>query len=88
MFASELVKTDSYKAGDYEKALIDTFVKIDDDLLQARGLWGEFNSVGTCATMTLITPTKIYCANLGDSRTVLSENGICEVLTTDHKPTL
>ena len=42
--------------------------------------------MGSCATMTLITPTHIYCANLGDSRTIISENGQLKVLTTDHKP--
>jgi protein phosphatase 2C family protein 2/3 len=87
VFTQELEKNDNYKAGDYEKALIETFIKVDDDLLEDRGLWGELNSVGSCATMVLISPTKIYCANLGDSRTMLSEKGICQVLTTDHKPT-
>lgn len=44
---------------------------------------------GTTATTILITSDKIYCANAGDSRSVLSKNGGAETigLSVDHKPT-
>ena len=42
--------------------------------------------VGCTATSVLITPDKIYCANAGDSRCVLSTDGECRPLSTDHKP--
>ena len=41
---------------------------------------------GCTATLVLITPTEIYCANAGDSRTVLSRNKTANDLSKDHKP--
>ena len=53
---------------------------------------GEDESVakftGCTATVVLISPTHIYCANAGDSRTVLarSTGEMCFPLSEDHKP--
>ena len=46
------------------------------------------NYTGCTATVVLITKLDIYCANAGDSRTVLSRsNGSeCVPLSDDHKP--
>ena len=41
---------------------------------------------GCTATTVIITPTEIYCANAGDSRTVLGKGKIAIELSTDHKP--
>ena len=41
---------------------------------------------GCTATTAIITKDEIYCANAGDSRTVLSVNGKAENLSDDHKP--
>ena len=41
---------------------------------------------GCTATVVLITPTEVYCANAGDSRTVLSKNKQAVDLSKDHKP--
>lgn len=46
-----------------------------------------FNA-GCTASTALITPTHIYCANAGDSRTVLSEKARAVDLSVDHKPDL
>ena len=36
----------------------------------------------------LLTPTEIYCANAGDSRTVMCDGGAAVDMSVDHKPDL
>jgi serine/threonine protein phosphatase PrpC len=43
---------------------------------------------GCTACVVLITKTEIYIANAGDSRCVLSKNGIAINMSEDHKPEL
>lgn len=42
---------------------------------------------GCTANVVLITPEKIYCANAGDSRSVLCDEARTVALSEDHKPT-
>jgi len=46
------------------------------------------SAAGCTATVALITQTEIYCANAGDSRTVMCERGHAVPLSVDHKPDL
>jgi protein phosphatase 2C family protein 2/3 len=46
------------------------------------------SAAGCTATVVLITPMDIYCANSGDSRTVMCERGMSVELSKDHKPEL
>ena len=47
----------------------------------------KFDTTAGCtATMVMITPKEIICANAGDSRTILSRKGVAEALSEDHKP--
>jgi len=41
---------------------------------------------GCTACVALISDTEIYCANSGDSRCVLSNNGKAIEMSVDHKP--
>jgi len=41
---------------------------------------------GCTATVILATPTEVYCANAGDSRTVLSKSKQACDMSKDHKP--
>ena len=53
--------------------------------------YGDFqleSQAGCTATMVLITPNEMYCANAGDSRTVMCEHGKAVELSKDHKPDL
>jgi protein phosphatase 1G len=43
---------------------------------------------GCTACVALITDNEIICANAGDSRCVLSNNGTAVELSIDHKPDL
>lgn len=80
-----LSKSEKYLAGDYIQALKDTFLATDVAILNDKDL--SKDPSGCAATSTLITSDKIYCANAGDSRCVLSIDGIVKPLSFDHKPT-
>ena len=43
---------------------------------------------GSCAVILLVTPSKVYCANVGDSRAIMSQNFGTQMssITEDHKP--
>ena len=45
-------------------------------------------NTGCTATVCLVTENKIYAANAGDSRIVVSKKGVAYALTVDHKPEL
>lgn len=46
------------------------------------------SNAGCTATVALVTSMEIYCANSGDSRTVMCERGQAVDLSKDHKPDL
>ena len=46
------------------------------------------SQAGCTSTVVLLTGTEIYCANAGDSRTVMCERGNAVELSADHKPDL
>ncbi len=41
---------------------------------------------GCTANVVIVTPKKIICANIGDSRSVLCRRGNAHPLSFDHKP--
>ena len=45
------------------------------------------NNAGSCANVVLIIGDKLYCANVGDSRSLLGAQGCVARLSRDHKPT-
>ena len=49
---------------------------------------GEYpqTSGGTCANVCIITKDEVYCANAGDSRTVVCKEGKAVALSVDDKP--
>lgn len=56
-------------------------------MAQGGDFGGEGKSfAGATATVIIITRTEIYCANSGDSRTVLARAGRAKPMSDDHKP--
>lgn len=97
-FCEELTKLQSFKSKCYKEALEECFLKMDE-MMESREGQRELNSLNTdsfgdntksfagcTATVVLVTKTEIYCANAGDSRTVLSKGGQAKDMSEDHKP--
>ncbi|BFZ54347.1 Protein phosphatase 2C 2 [Savitreella phatthalungensis] len=76
---------DAFASGDFEAALKAGFLSTDKAILADR----RFNEdpSGCTATVSLVTHDgRIFCANAGDSRTVLGIKGTAKPLSYDHKP--
>ena len=71
-----------------ERALVKTFIALDEELLKIPALSDGSDTSGTAAVVAVVTPSHIVCANLGDSRCALSKKGTCIALSEDHKPSL
>lgn len=46
----------------------------------------SLDAKGCTANLVLIVDDTVYCANAGDSRAVICNNGVAENLSEDHKP--
>ena len=73
------------------KSLKQTFIKIEKlffNKFKPRNLIDNIENSGSCALIILIIGNKIYCANLGDSRGIYSENSskIIYQINKEHKP--
>lgn len=74
----EFKKLQSFKNKDYENALKEIFITIDDLLKTSLAEYdppiidGVANFTGCTACVALITKEEIICANAGDSRCVFS----------------
>jgi len=79
-----LATQDSFRTKSYAQALKDGFLATDRAILQDKNYKDELS--GCTASVALITNTKIYVANAGDSRTVLGIKGRAKPLSQDHKP--
>ena len=71
-----------------KETIIKTFKKINNDLITTSQIDTTFSG-STCVTL-LVTPSRLLCANTGDSRAVLgsyiNDNWCYRDLSRDHKP--
>ncbi|KAJ6613346.1 phosphatase 2C-like domain-containing protein, partial [Mycena sp. CBHHK59/15] len=79
-----LVAEESYKESQYDEALKRAFLGTDEDLLANPAHTRDPS--GCTAIAALATKDKIYVANAGDSRSVISVKGEVKPLSFDHKP--
>lgn len=80
-----LVLEKSYTEKNYEIAFKEAFLGVDQEL-RVDPLRPKKPS-GCTAVAALVTEYKIYVANAGDSRSVISVKGEAKPLSFDHKPT-
>lgn len=64
------------------------FLELDTLLRQTPTITNGEESSGTTVSSCLLSPTKFFFANCGDSRTLLCRNGSVAFSTRDHKPHL
>lgn len=87
-FLQCLVKNPNFPI-DIKKCLTETFKEIEEKFFKEKCSSTEnCDGSGSCALTVLIFDNKLYIANIGDSRAIMSLNGGTKVkqLTTDHKP--
>lgn len=91
---TKLVAEDKFKQGDYTEALEKAFLNVDEDLKKDPNYT---NDPSGCTAVTAFIKTadkdpkrveRVFVANAGDSRCVLSRAGAVLEMSTDHKPTL
>ncbi|CCW70457.1 unnamed protein product [Phytomonas sp. Hart1] len=78
-----VTSTAAFRSGDFGKALRDAFI-LGDEFLH-RTMPNELS--GCTGNCVLIIQNHLYCANAGDSRSVLCRDGVAIPLSDDHKPT-
>ncbi|CAL4158031.1 unnamed protein product, partial [Meganyctiphanes norvegica] len=81
-----VLKRPEYASGDIENALKQGFLDLDHMMQHDEILKDEL--AGTTAVCVLLRKGKLYCGNVGDSRSIASVAGCVEELSSDHKPSL
>ena len=88
-FLNRLIENKNFPF-DIKLSLTETFEKMEEEIYNTnKGKpKEEIDSSGSCALVSIITENKIYIANIGDSRAIMSINNGTKVkqLTQDHKP--
>ncbi|RDL37887.1 putative protein phosphatase 2C [Venustampulla echinocandica] len=79
-----IAKTEAFKNGDIEQALKDGFLAADRAILNDPRYEEEVS--GCTASVGILSATKIFVGNAGDSRSVLGVKGRAKPLSFDHKP--
>ncbi|XP_043653420.1 protein phosphatase 1A [Drosophila teissieri] len=77
-----IMETDSFLRQKYEAGIREGFLQLDEDMRKQY----QDKPGGSTAICVFVSPDKIYLANCGDSRAVISRNGTAAISTVDHKP--
>lgn len=76
--------TTGFKLKNYGQALKQAFIQCDFDIIDDPPTKNDES--GCAATSVIITKEKIICGNAGDSRVIMSIDGLAKLLSYDHKP--
>ncbi|CAK89232.1 unnamed protein product (macronuclear) [Paramecium tetraurelia] len=97
-FTEELLRNNNFKDQNFEDALQETFLKMDElmfaeegqlELQQIKNTTEEgAYQTGCTANVALFFKNTLYVANVGDSRSVLCRNNTNCDLSNDHKPVI
>lgn len=71
---------------DIETAIRKAYDRTDNKILEKTAELGRGGS--TAVTAILINGSRLVVANVGDSRAVLSKNGVALQLSVDHEPSM
>ncbi|ORX49260.1 hypothetical protein BCR36DRAFT_67072 [Piromyces finnis] len=81
-----LLEEEAFKQKDFKKALKSAYLNMDKEMLNEPSIIR--NPAGCTAVSALITDDNmLYIANSGDSRAIISVDGVSNDITEDHKPT-
>ncbi|CUM68514.1 uncharacterized protein PRCAT00006240001 [Priceomyces carsonii] len=80
-----LNESEGLQLGDYIRLIKDSFFKADHDLSK---LPNTLNCGSTGIIATIVKGKYIIVSNTGDSRCILSVNGLAKTLSFDHKPAI
>lgn len=69
-----------------EAALEECFTKLEEKFIAISEKKGALETSGSCAIVALLFSSKIFLANLGDSRALLLNIEKVNQLSKDHKP--
>ncbi len=70
------------------QVIVKGFLELDTLLRQTPTITNGEESSGTTVSSCLLSPTKFFFANCGDSRSLLCRSGSVAFSTRDHKPNL
>ena len=74
----------TFQTGDFTSALKKSFLDTDVKMLTDDNMHDDPS--GATSVVVFVKGNKVYCANAGDSRAIMSENGNVFELSYDHKP--
>ncbi|XP_065314080.1 probable protein phosphatase 2C T23F11.1 isoform X2 [Gordionus sp. m RMFG-2023] len=80
----KIVERSEYGEGNIQQAIENAYLELDDEMRHCEELKNDKS--GTTAICVIIKNSKLYCANVGDSRGIICIKGIASPLSIDHKP--
>ncbi|XP_035715203.1 protein phosphatase 1A isoform X2 [Folsomia candida] len=83
---AKCVNEEDVSIDEIKKGIRDGFLLLDDKMRTIPEMASGEDKSGSTAVCVLISPTQLYIANCGDSRSVLCRDGRVCFATQDHKP--